>query len=165
MIVQEERRGDDDDERSPPIGSPRGGRDANGADVDAAISSPKDHQQPDKKKERRSRQSAAADVCPSLLLSFHVAHMYCLQRSLDDDDDAVGGTEDDHRWTKRTQVVLNSIAAKLKAQDDDEAILFTVSIIIHSFIKFFSGSDQGCDSQISRAKVLYTARAQKVASN
>ncbi|VDK42373.1 unnamed protein product [Anisakis simplex] len=51
----------------------------------------------DKKKERRSR----------------------AERTIDEDE-TVGDGEDDHRWTKRTQNVLNSIATRLKSSANEE---------------------------------------------
>ncbi|KAM3729013.1 Double-strand-break repair protein [Dirofilaria immitis] len=56
---------------------------------------------PERKKERKSR----------------------VERTMDEDETGADG-EDEHRWTKRTQNVLNSISAKVKASVDGK-ILFT----------------------------------------
>lgn len=56
---------------------------------------------PEKKKERKSR----------------------VERTVDEDETGVDA-EDEHRWTKRTQNVLNSISTKIKASSDGK-ILFT----------------------------------------
>ncbi|VDK77333.1 unnamed protein product [Litomosoides sigmodontis] len=56
---------------------------------------------PERKKERKSR----------------------VERTIDEDETGADG-EDEHRWTKRTQNVLNSISAKIKASADGK-ILFT----------------------------------------
>ncbi|PAV92311.1 hypothetical protein WR25_03843 isoform C [Diploscapter pachys] len=40
-------------------------------------------------------------------------------KNVDDDDQAVEGDED-HRWTKRTQGILNSIATKLRSSEDEQ---------------------------------------------
>uniref|UniRef100_A0A8R1XTF6 Rad21/Rec8-like protein N-terminal domain-containing protein n=1 Tax=Onchocerca volvulus TaxID=6282 RepID=A0A8R1XTF6_ONCVO len=56
---------------------------------------------PERKKERKSR----------------------TERTIDEDETGADG-EDEHRWTKRTQNVLNSISAKVKASVDGK-ILFT----------------------------------------
>ncbi|KAK6112149.1 N terminus of Rad21 / Rec8 like family protein [Brugia pahangi] len=56
---------------------------------------------PEKKKERKSR----------------------VERAVDEDETGVDA-EDEHRWTKRTQNVLNSISTKIKASSDGK-ILFT----------------------------------------
>ncbi|VDM99440.1 unnamed protein product [Thelazia callipaeda] len=56
---------------------------------------------PEKKKERKSRP----------------------ERTIDEDETG-GDGEDEHRWTKRTQNVLNSISSKIKASADGK-ILFT----------------------------------------
>ncbi|CAG9540454.1 unnamed protein product [Cercopithifilaria johnstoni] len=56
---------------------------------------------PERKKERKSR----------------------AERTIDEDETAADG-EDEHRWTKRTQNVLNSISTKIKASADGR-ILFT----------------------------------------
>uniref|UniRef100_A0A914WFT1 Rad21/Rec8-like protein C-terminal eukaryotic domain-containing protein n=1 Tax=Plectus sambesii TaxID=2011161 RepID=A0A914WFT1_9BILA len=99
-VLVEEPAGLDDDENDRREQSASPAEEAmNGDEPDEQLASPKErHASPDKKKERKSRPSTVGD------------------RTLDDDDD----TEDDHRWTKRTQHVLNTIAAKLKISDDDE---------------------------------------------
>uniref|UniRef100_A0A183ERF4 FACT complex subunit n=1 Tax=Gongylonema pulchrum TaxID=637853 RepID=A0A183ERF4_9BILA len=56
---------------------------------------------PEKKKERKSR----------------------AERTLEEDETAIDG-EDEHRWTKRTQNVLNSISAKIKASADGKVKFF-----------------------------------------
>lgn len=53
-----------------------------------------------------------------------------LQRTADEDETAVEG-EDDHRWTKRTQNVLNSIAAKLKASSDGKVVLSSSTVFFY----------------------------------
>ena len=55
---------------------------------------------PEKKRDRRSR----------------------IERTADDEDTTME-TEDDHRWSKRTQNVLNSISSKIKASADGEIVL------------------------------------------
>lgn len=40
-----------------------------------------------------------------------------LQRTIDEDETGADG-EDEHRWTKRTQNVLNSISTKIKSSAD-----------------------------------------------
>ncbi|GMT31598.1 hypothetical protein PFISCL1PPCAC_22895, partial [Pristionchus fissidentatus] len=45
-----------------------------------------------------------------------------LDKTVDDDDVAEHG-DDDHRWTKRTQNVLNTIATKIRASEDGEITL------------------------------------------
>jgi len=103
-ILQEDRDEYDDGAggHSP---SPTAGNhvDEDGGDVRSprgnAITSP-NKDSPEKKKERKSRASAVDK----------------------DEDDGEGGDED-HRWTKRTQAQLNTIAAKLKASDGDPIVL------------------------------------------
>lgn len=69
--------------------------------VDDTVSSTRDpFSGPEKKKERKSR----AD------------------RTMEEDDGGAEG-EDDHRWTKRTQNVLNSITAKLKSSNEEQIAL------------------------------------------
>ncbi|GMT05500.1 hypothetical protein PENTCL1PPCAC_27674, partial [Pristionchus entomophagus] len=46
-----------------------------------------------------------------------------LDKTADDDDDKVDHGDEDHRWTKRTQNVLNTIAAKIRAAEDGEITL------------------------------------------
>lgn len=55
---------------------------------------------PERKRERRSR----------------------VERSTEDEDTTAEG-EDDHRWSKRTQNVLNSISSKIKASADGKIVL------------------------------------------
>ncbi|VDN28126.1 unnamed protein product [Gongylonema pulchrum] len=59
---------------------------------------------PEKKKERKSR----------------------AERTLEEDETAIDG-EDEHRWTKRTQNVLNSISAKIKASADGKVKFFLLT--------------------------------------
>lgn len=42
-----------------------------------------------------------------------------LQRTIEEEEGA-GEADDDHRWTKRTQNVLNSISTKLKSSATEE---------------------------------------------
>ncbi|KAF8382658.1 coh-1 [Pristionchus pacificus] len=46
-----------------------------------------------------------------------------MDKTADDDDDKAEHGDEDHRWTKRTQNVLNTIAAKIRASDDAEITL------------------------------------------
>ena len=49
---------------------------------------------------------------------------------MDDDDQAVEGDED-HRWTKRTQGILNSIATKLRSSEDEQVLFLAFSLQFH----------------------------------
>ncbi|GMR29872.1 hypothetical protein PMAYCL1PPCAC_00067, partial [Pristionchus mayeri] len=46
-----------------------------------------------------------------------------LDKTADEDDDKAEHGDDDHRWTKRTQNVLNTIASKIRASEDGEISL------------------------------------------
>lgn len=66
-----------------------------------------------------------------------------LQRTIDEDETGADG-EDEHRWTKRTQNVLNSISTKIKASTDGK-VRFSLQISSYransnanSRIKWFS---------------------------
>uniref|UniRef100_A0A1I7WSU9 Rad21_Rec8 domain-containing protein n=1 Tax=Heterorhabditis bacteriophora TaxID=37862 RepID=A0A1I7WSU9_HETBA len=55
---------------------------------------------------------------PTLMVADLDPVLHDTQRTVDDDDAAEG--DEDHRWTKRTQNVLNSIAGKLRSSGEEQ---------------------------------------------